>query len=53
MRSTDSHNMALLLDTARGRAFDFTAQSTERGLIEFPPPELERVGRALRPSVLP
>ena len=46
MRSTDSHNMALLLDTARGRAFDFKAHSTRPGLIEVPPRELERVGRA-------
>ena len=46
MRSSDSDKMGIYLRVARGMAFDFKAHSTERGLIDFPPPELERVGRA-------
>ena len=46
MRSSDSDKMGIYLRVARGMASDFKAHSTERGLIEFPPPELERVGRA-------
>ena len=46
MRSSDSDKMGIYLRVARGMAFDFKVHSTERGLIEFPPPELERVGRA-------
>ena len=46
MRSSDSDKMGIYLRVARGRAFDFKAHSTRRGLIEVPPTELERVGRA-------
>ena len=41
MRSSDSDNMGLLLEAARGRAFDSKAQSIERALIEVLPPEFE------------